>query len=252
MEGISFMMRVRDEEKTLAKSIESLKSLTIPHEIVVILHLCKDKSEEIAKALQKEQPNIRICTYEHAISRPGYENLATDSQSNHSITKFYNWCLKQTKLPWIFKWDADFLATPELIKYLNSQTWERKNIRMLINAKNSTHDNFEYYLSDGLLTYGKYIFWEVPIYRCDQDKIELHDIHIVHDSEVKDIKGYWSSPAWYETEDSEEARQVADRVQKLTEQFGEPPKGMARAGPMHGMYLHRIRQQKPTYVNFLI
>lgn len=244
------MLRVRDEEKTLTKSIESLKSLTIPYEIVVILHLCTDKSEEIAKALQKEQPNIRIFTYEHEVSRPGYENLATDSQSKHSLVQFYNWCLKQTKLPWVFKWDADFFATPELIKYLNSQPWTRKNARVKINAKNSTHDNLEYYLSDGFITYGKYIFWEVPIYRQDQESIELNDIHIVHDSEVQDIKGYWSSPPWYETEDSEEARKVADRVKKLIEEFGDPPKGMARAGPMHGIYLHRIRQQKPAYVNF--
>jgi glycosyltransferase involved in cell wall biosynthesis len=250
MEGISFMLRVRDEEKTLRKSIESLKSLTIPHEIVVILHLCKDASEDIAYALQNEQPNLRICKYENEVSRAGYENLATDTQSKHSLIQFYNWCLMQTRLPWIFKWDADFVATPELIEYLNSQIWTRKNARIQINAKNSTHDNYEYYLSDGIVSYGKYFFWEVPIYRCDQESIERKDIHIVHNSEVKDIKTYWSNPPWFETEDSDEARQVADRVQKLVQEFGEPPKGMARAGPMHGIFLHRIRQQMPAYVNF--
>ena len=251
MSGISFMVRIRDEEKTLRQSILSLQSLTIPHEIVLILHLCKDKSEEIAKSLQNENPTIRIYTYDKEISRAGYENLATNSDSPHSFVEYANWCFKKLTMPWVFKWDADFLATPELIQYLNSQTWERANKRIRINAKNNTNDNREFYLCSGLHGYGKYVFWEVPIHGCNQEIVELdNNICILHCSELSDLKQYWSNSPWYTTEDSQEAMIVSERIQKLIQDFGMPPEGMARAGPMHSPFFTKIMNSKIPYVNF--
>ena len=53
MEGISFIIKVRNEETTLEQCIRSLFPLTVPHEIIVILHCCTDRSKEIAETLAK-------------------------------------------------------------------------------------------------------------------------------------------------------------------------------------------------------
>ena len=91
-DGISFMVRIRNEEQTLEKSIRSLFKLTIPHEINLILHCCTDNSLSIAKQLASENKNIKIYTYDYSISRAGYENLATDINSHHSLVHYYNYC----------------------------------------------------------------------------------------------------------------------------------------------------------------
>ena len=107
--GISFIVRIRNEEKVLARSIRSLVSLTIPHEIILILHQCTDKSPEIAATLATENPHVRILTYNHTVSRAGYETLATDASSDHSFVRYSNWCREQARHPWMFRWDADFV-----------------------------------------------------------------------------------------------------------------------------------------------
>lgn len=252
LNGISFMVRVRNEEKTLEESIRSLFQLTIPHEINIVLHLCNDKSEEIAERLSKENANIKIYKYNNSISRPGYELLATDSNSIHSIIYYYNYCLQLTKYHWVFKWDADFISTPELIDYLNNNNWEENNIRYLMNCNNSTHQNKEPYLMSGLIKYIKYQFWEVGLFKTGNVKKPLDDnISIIHNSELSELKEYWKEMPWYKTEISEEADIVNKRIQRLIEDFGIETDGLARASnPECNNKLREILQNKPDYVNF--
>jgi glycosyltransferase involved in cell wall biosynthesis len=90
MEGISFIIRARNEEATLEESIRSLLEVTVPKEIIVILHLCTDSSQAIATRLASENSCIRVYTYDVEISRAGYETLATDTNSPHSLMTYYN------------------------------------------------------------------------------------------------------------------------------------------------------------------
>lgn len=253
LDGISFMVRVRNEEKTLEESIRSLFSLTIPHEINIILHLCNDKSEEIAERLRSENNNIKIYKYNHEISRPGYELLATDADSIHSFVYYSDWCLKLSNYYWVFKWDADFISTPDLMTFLNSNTWEEKNIRYNIRCNNNIQLNYvESYLACGLIKYTKYLFWEVGYYNVNNKIITLDsNISIFHNSKLSDLKEYWKELPWYETEDSEEARIVKDRIKKLTDEFGVEKEGMARgANDESTPILGHIYKNKPNYVNF--
>ena len=223
------MLRVRNEEATIEKSIRSLAGLTIPHEIVVFLHCCTDRSEEIVIALQAEYPDrIRIHHYKTEISRAGYEMLVTDASSPHSICTYYNWCLANCTKPWTFKWDADFVATPELITYLNNGTWTPRSERHLFLACNSTSSNGEPYLQCGIEGYKKYVMWEVPALREKYTDFNT-GIRIIHDSELSTIKGYWYDDPWYIKEDTEEARQVRDRMKSIVDMFGPEPVGFARA-----------------------
>ena len=226
MDGISFMMRVRDEENTIEQSIKSLQGLTIPHEIVVVLHLCTDRTEEIVKSI--DNPNIKIFYYNEEVSRAGYECLATDISSKHSLMTYYNWCKEQTRYPWIFKWDGDMIAKQELIDFINSQTWEQRNINYLIGAVNSTSTSGEPYLMGTLLYYGKYMFWEVPVFSVIPQEVSLGAL-IDHCSELSHIKNYWNNKPWYELEDSDEAKLVKSRIKILNEQIGLETPGMARS-----------------------
>jgi hypothetical protein len=105
----------------------------------------------------------------------------------------------------------------------------------------------------GLAGYGKYIFWEVPLYYPDSTSTTLDSsIYIKHASILETIKSYWTTGTpWYETEDSEEAARVRDRMVRLTEEFGPEPQGMARAAnPECDSPFLRIKAANPPYVNF--
>jgi glycosyltransferase involved in cell wall biosynthesis len=250
--GISFVIRVRNEEATLETCIRSLFALTIPHEIVVILHLCTDRSKEIVEQLQQENKRIRICEFDFEVSKPGYETLATDVDSAHSFVKYSTWCVQQAKLPWIFRWDADFVASHGLLQFLNGREWPRKFGQYYLEARNSVHNNRELYLICGLCNYSKYLFWEVPYYVSyigSSPSSVPDDAYIEHASELSNVKQFWKRIPWYETEDSDEARAVKERILRLTAEFGEEPQAMARAGYKACDSLeHAILAARPDYV----
>ena len=225
MDGISFIIRARNEP-TLEESIRSLLALTFPHEIIVILHRCTDGSADIVA----KYPQIRCFTYEHKLSRAGYELLATDKDSDHSFVAYTNFCFSKARYRWTFKWDADFIASPGLISFLNTKTWTAENTIYRIAAKNSTPSNIEGYLSDCTQFYVKWVFWELPFYTWDHREITLDpSIYIDHCSELCVLKDYWKEEAWFnEASQDQEASQVRERIRRLTADFGPEPVGLAR------------------------
>jgi len=252
MSGISFVIRARNEEATLETCIRSLFALTIPYEIVVVLHLCTDRSKEIVEALQRENDKIKIYEFGVEVSRPGYETLATDVDSEHSFVRYSNWCIQRAALPWIFRWDADFVASPGLLQFLNQREWPSISGQYYLEARNSVHNNREMYLVCGLSNYCKYLFWEVPYYISyigSSPSSAPDDAYIEHASELSNVKQFWKRTPWYETEDSNEARTVKERILRLTAEFGEEPHAMARAGYKACDSLqHAILAARPDYV----
>jgi hypothetical protein len=251
LSGISFIVRVRNEEKTLESSIRSLFNLNIPHEINIILHCCSDKSETIARSLANENKNINIFTYDKKISRAGYETLATDASSEHSIMTYYNYCFGTGKYIWKFKWDADFTASSELIDFLNSKTWEYEEAYYVIDYKMKSLRAGEKYLFCPFYKYYKYLFWEVNTHGNNAKRYVLDEPYFIyHNSELEEIKTYWNEEPWYLTEDSDEARIVEQRIERLTNDFGKEPVGMARAlNPDCDSFCINISNTKPSYVN---
>jgi len=254
-EGISFMMRVRNEEHTLEQSVRSLFALTIPYEIVIVLHLCSDRSREISERLQSENKRIHIFEYTVETSRAGYETLATDCSSPHSLMTYYNWCAKKTTLPWIFKWDGDFVASDGLIQFLNNESWEKRPVgaRFQIEARNSVDSNKENYLSCGLVRYEKSTFWETPIVFCMPDDLKIcpENAYIIHKSELSEIKQHWTRIPWYTTEDSDDARLVQYRMNRLETDFGKEPLALFRCGNVKlDSFFRAITNANPSYINF--
>lgn len=238
MEGISFIVRIRDEEETLEKSIRSLFSLTIPHEILLILHLCKDKSKEIAEKLASENRNVKVIEYNVPISRAGYETLCTDKASPHSIMTYYTWCYNQARCCWRFKWDADFIATPELIQYINWCGWGNPGHahELFLDAVSPDSTNTERYLVCEKLTFDKHYFWEQISSETSVKRL-WPGVGIIHDSTLSNKKKYWEHVPWFldysylkdHPEHLNEALTVSKRYIKVIEICGPEPNGQARA-----------------------
>jgi len=253
-EGISFIVRVRDEEKTLDACLRSLLAVAVPKEILVFLHLCTDRSAEIANRLAAEHPCIRTFVCDVELSRAGYETLATDAASPHSLMSHLNGCYAKATKRWKCKWDADFTLTPELLDYINKGDWSKHSKVLRLGAKNSTSIEQNDYFSSCDVTYKKYIFWEVPyfmFYPGHYEKKNLADIFITHNSELSECKSYWKAEPWYRTEDSDEARLVASRMDRLIAEFGAEPVGLARSmNPDCDRRGYVIKAANPKYVNF--
>ena len=56
MEGLSFLVRVHNEETTIEASLRSLFNLAVVYEILVFLNSCTDRSGWIASRLADENP----------------------------------------------------------------------------------------------------------------------------------------------------------------------------------------------------
>ena len=237
MEGISFVVRVRNEEATLEECLRSLKPLTIPYEIVVILHCCTDGSRVIAERLKNEGMPIQIYEYTTPISRAGYETLVTDADSSHSMVYYSKWCFDKATKYWKFRWDADFIMTPGLLRYLNEIGWGWSHPMRIRIPTDPVTKMGEYYLFTGPLKYSKYLFWELSDIDGPHTDIEVYydDAYIHHNSTLDIKKPYWDEPSWFLNDTSDEARIVKYRYDTLCQTCGPEIIGQARcANPISG------------------
>ena len=222
MEGLSFLVRVHNEETTLETSIRSLFSLAIAYEILIFLHRCTDRSAVIASRLAAENSRIRLFEYNASLSRFGIETLVTDAESVHSFVRFSNWGLQHASYLWKVRWDADFFMNDDFRNYLEERRglWSRPDSILRIPAVglDGAVETGDYFASC-LDHYRKEMLWETPVFRFQPDK-RLHleapaGVNITHLSSVNKLKPYWSEPGWYAGEEekaSEEALLVQKRI----------------------------------------
>ena len=200
--------------------------------------LGRNKSKEIADKLAIENPNIKVLEYKTPISRPGYETLCTDKASPHSIMTYYTWCYNQSNYAWKFKWDADFIATPELVQYINWCKWHKpsKSCELFINAVSPDSKNCERYLVSGGIEFNKYYFWEQIAVSHPLTRL-WPDVNIRHESKLSNKKKYWEHIPWFldydylkaNPEHLKEALTVSKRYINVVEICGPEPNGHARA-----------------------
>ncbi len=228
--GISFIVRVRNEERVLGQSLQSLQALTIPHEIVVVLHRCTDGSAEIARSF----PGLRIFEFDRPISRAGFETLVTPASSPYSLISFCDWCFSKAEYLWCFKWDADHHATPDLIELLNERSWDDpKPTRIRIPAvSEGLQPQLEPFLFNAGREYAKHIFWEFnkSIFAPDVEE-EIIPASITHASRLTDehMKSYWRERPWFERSGEAEAADLRRKYDALVRLVGPEPLGLARA-----------------------
>ena len=225
--GISFILRARNEEAYLAQSLASLLSLTVTHEIVIILHKCTEQSKAIALDAQAKGGQIRIYETDHSLSKAGYETLATPAVYAASLPSFYSKCFSLGQYNWLFKWDADFVASPELIQFFNTELVldQKDPLRYLIPCQMSEGVvNKETYLFNCLIGYKKYIFWETPTFSGGSETREISAKIFTIPHTI--LKEYWKEPAWFM---GGKNTFLEERYKKIVELCGPEPVGASRA-----------------------
>ncbi len=237
-------MRVHNEEKYIADALCSLESIRIPFEIVLVLHNCTDKTEEIAKTFTHLP--LRIYHYHQSLSRAGFENLITPRDDPHSLASFYTWCFSKATMTFTCKWDGDFRASTNLVRFFNKKlalqappTCYKIPCRL-----SDTIVNEEYYLFNCLdesRLYNKSVFWEYPnfVQGTKYERIP-HEILSIPPTV---LKPYWNKKPWFEVEHDTEFQK---RLITLQEIVGLEPVGSSRASnPECDAVFKRVRENEP-------
>jgi glycosyltransferase involved in cell wall biosynthesis len=206
--SISFMVRCRNEERTLERALTTLECLLkfgVRYEIVVILHVCTDRSQEIAVKYALNSPvPMRIMTYDLEVSRAGVENYVTDATHERSFVFYSNLCLKQTRAPFVFKWDADFemndLLAKEIAALIKADTGRPLAVTVPLICNDGVTESGEPYLVSGHLGYIKQVFWEVPVFMSDVKHVALKNRFLHNDAPSADSKQYWKTKPWFADE----------------------------------------------------
>jgi len=246
---ISFVVRAHNEEATLRECIMSLLPIEKPIEIVVILHRCTDGSKAIALACQQEMPSrhrMKIVEYEVVVSRAGLETFVTPENSPHSFVSYCDWAFSQASSMWRFKWDADFVATPGFIAWVNSRDWTIQR-SMALNTPHRSPDGVvgrEPYASNCLRHFVKHDFWEVPMFPGNFVLEEAPDeAAFVHASRLDTIKPYWREKPWFYSDETDEAVKIRAEYERIIALVGPEPIAIARSdNPECYAYLDRCRK----------
>lgn len=203
--GFSFVTRCHNEEQNIEQAITSLRAIEHDYDITVILHRSTDQSEEIVNRILDDNP-ITIVKYDKKISRAGYETLITPADHDNSLITYMNWCFSHVKFNWIFRWDADFVASTDLIDFINQlDPGDISPTVYKIKCDLGDYVTAEHYLSNCLLRFKKYKFWEVAEYWPVNAKLACPP----NDCMIKSIprnmlKKYWEDVAWFRQHDTED------------------------------------------------
>lgn len=114
-QGISGLMRIKNEEEFVEKSIRSYAPFF--DEIVAVYNRCNDNTPEILYNLQKEINNLKVIEYKpfvHALTSKKFVELPIDHEE--SLVNYYNFTLFHSTYNVAVKIDADQVAIPNAYK----------------------------------------------------------------------------------------------------------------------------------------
>ncbi|MDC0131277.1 glycosyltransferase [Alphaproteobacteria bacterium] len=106
--GSSAMLRVKNEADNITACLTSIADCF--DEIVVVDNASDDTTVEKIKEFQATHPQgqkVVLHHYPFKVARCGSEHQATDANSVHSLSYFYNWCLSNCHRRTVTKWDGD-------------------------------------------------------------------------------------------------------------------------------------------------
>jgi hypothetical protein len=119
---ISAMLRVRDEEESLAAAVRSIADLV--DEIVIVDNLSDDRTPEIVRGLAGDYSGkLLALRYDHPVAAIGVDSvrLAESPEGRRSpalSANFYEWCRRRLRHPFALKWDGDMVALPAFAETL--------------------------------------------------------------------------------------------------------------------------------------
>lgn len=120
--GVSGMMRVRNDAEFIEKSIDSCISAL--DELIIVYHECTDNSPELIEKKRKEYPD-KIKVYEYLpkiysinLTKEEYEYAKSlPMDSIHLLANYYNYALSKTTYKYAMKIDADQIYFSDKLRY---------------------------------------------------------------------------------------------------------------------------------------
>ncbi|MHA2279958.1 MAG: glycosyltransferase [Promethearchaeota archaeon] len=218
--GISFILRAKNEQKTIGMAIDSLTQLlghlNLPYEINIILNQCTDNTESEVTIRQKNNPNIHLFHYPFQLGKTGLENICTPVTSIHSTVWLLNWMLMKGKYQYTFRWDADFIMTSSLAGELKEFIEIQDIVNIAAIFSDTGRANTEPYLwSNNLVPrYCRYSLWHLTRYARQSSKVITAKGKIIHDSPLDYKKDYWSEDPWWELEKRDETAEIEKKAKK--------------------------------------
>lgn len=227
--GISFVIRARNEAHALFDNFLSLREISVPHEIVVVLHRCTDESRKVAEEWQNHGLPIQIFEDHTPISRAGYETLITPVAHPNSLPAFYTRAFGHARYRWLVKWDADFKATSYFLDFVKqidiAET--RPMSYQLACALGETVVCHEEYMFNTWRGFGKYFCWESVLQDPGRTSIRVEEKCILSD-EPAPIKSYWREQPWFLNANTYDET-LAKRYEHVVTMVGPEPPGFARS-----------------------
>ena len=108
-DGISLIIRAKNEEKNIKMCIESVVDLV--DEIIFVNNNSTDNTLKIIENLALKYDNIKVYNYFIDVSKVGIEhNNALKNNDFNTLGNYYNWCLSKSRMKNVIKWDADFIC----------------------------------------------------------------------------------------------------------------------------------------------
>lgn len=114
--GVSGLMRVNNEEKTVRQSIESV--INVVDELVIIYHNCVDNTIEILEELSIKYTKISLFEYTQYVIPANSGGYVEGFNPCHSLANYYNYGLSKCKYNWFLKIDADQIYFEDELKDL--------------------------------------------------------------------------------------------------------------------------------------
>lgn len=228
--GVSFVVRARNEAEALLRGLLSLRPVRVPYEIVLVLHRCTDASKAAALACIELGMPIRLVEDETRISRAGYETLVTPADHFRSLPSFYNRAFERARYNWIVKWDADFVATDYLLRFLNNEcdlASRAPTAYRLSCALGDAVISREEYMFNTCLGYDKYFYWEACRQVSPRQSVVVQATCMTSLPPTV-VKSYWRETPWFLQADNHND-EIAYKYHKLVEILGPEPVGLARS-----------------------
>ena len=228
--GVSFVIRARNEADALFRNFLSLRMVTVPHEVVLVLHRCTDASKKVAQAWQEQGVPIRLFEDQTPISRPGYETLITPADHPNSLPEFYRRSFSHARYNWLIKWDADFVITDYLVDFLSKAVHLDETrpmsyqLECMLGPQTRCHEE---YMFNTCLGFDKYYCWEANRQVDPRESIRLETPCMFSGSPVF-VKEYWYEAPWFLQADTRDDV-LAARYATLVEKLGPEPPGFARS-----------------------
>jgi hypothetical protein len=185
-QGVSFLIRARNEENKIEHCIRSV--LDLANEIVFVDNGSADRTHDIVKELSRcegKDRKIRIFSYPFKLARFGPEHDRTPDNSIYSAVYYSNWGISHCHYRYICKWDGDMVLTRDvrsLFSALLKQIQEEPKSCWTFSGQ-TIYRNVEghYYYSAGevnqeimIFPYGyNPRFYKVPHWECLQSKPRL-------------------------------------------------------------------------------